>query len=49
MICGEFQISYACGYAFFGDYPKASIMDLLNEADKNMYENKVQIKAGMVR
>ena len=49
MICGEFQISYACGYAFSGDYPKASIMDLLNEADKNMYENKVQIKAGMVR
>lgn len=42
---GEFQISYACGFAFSGDYPKAAIMDLLNEADLRMYEDKARIKA----
>lgn len=30
---GEFQIDYACGFAFSKDYPGASLMDLLNEAD----------------
>ena len=38
---GEFQINYACGYAFSEDYPEASLMDLLNEADLKMYEDKV--------
>ena len=42
---GEFQISYACGYAFSEDYPKVGLLDLLNEADINMYEDKVKIKA----
>ena len=42
---GEFQISYACGYAFSQDYPKASITDLLNEADRKMYEDKIRVKA----
>ena len=41
---GEFQISYACGYAFSEDFPKASISDLLNEADLKMYEDKIRIK-----
>ena len=40
------QINYACGYAFSGDYPEASLLDLLNEADLNMYEDKVQSKQG---
>ena len=41
---GEFQISYACGYAFSEDYPKANIQDLLNEADLKMYEDKAIVK-----
>ena len=41
---GEFQISYACGYAFSGDYPKVAMMDLLNEADLKMYEDKARSK-----
>lgn len=41
---GEFQISYACGVAFSGDYPEATISDLLNEADIKMYEDKQKIK-----
>lgn len=42
---GEVQISYACGYALSEDYPKASITDLLNEADMRMYEEKARIKS----
>ncbi len=41
---GEFQINYACGYAFSDDYPDANISDLLNEADQKMYRNKAKIK-----
>lgn len=41
---GEFQISYACGFAYSEDYPKAGIQDLLNEADLKMYEDKARIK-----
>lgn len=41
---GEFQISYACGYAFSGDYHQVAVMDLLNEADRKMYEDKARIK-----
>ena len=40
----EFQITYACGYAFFQDYPEASLPDLLNEADQKMYEDKIRTK-----
>ena len=43
---GEFQISYACGFALSEDYPEASLADLLNEADINMYEDKIQSKKG---
>ena len=43
--CAEFQISYACGYAFSQDFPKASLTDLLNEADMKMYEDKIRVKA----
>lgn len=42
---GEFQINYACGFAFSADYPGANISDLLNEADIKMYEDKVRTKA----
>lgn len=42
----EFQISYACGYAFSKDYPQISMEDLLNEADKKMYEDKIKSKKG---
>lgn len=41
---GEFQINYACGYAFSKDYPSANIYDLLNEADMKMYEDKIRTK-----
>lgn len=41
---GEFQINYACGYAFSQDYPEASLPDLLNEADQKMYEDKIRTK-----
>ena len=41
---GEFQISYACGYAFSEDYSKVTMTDLLNEADRKMYEDKTKIK-----
>lgn len=41
---GEFQISYACGVAFSGDYPGVSVSDLLNEADQKMYQDKLEIK-----
>ena len=43
---GEFQINYACGYAFSEDYPEASLLDLLNEADIKMYEDKIRSKQG---
>lgn len=42
---GEFQINYACGFAYSEDYPKASITDLLNEADLKMYEDKIRTKS----
>ena len=41
---GEFQISYACGYALSADYHQVTLMDLLNEADRKMYEDKARIK-----
>lgn len=41
---GEFQISYACGFAFSPEYPDASLFDLLNEADIKMYEDKIRSK-----
>ncbi|MDD7729762.1 MAG: GGDEF domain-containing protein, partial [Clostridia bacterium] len=37
---GEFKLSYACGYAFSEDFPFCSVMELLNIADQNMYEDK---------
>lgn len=43
---GEFQISYACGFAFSEDFPDASLLDLLNEADQKMYDDKIKSKAG---
>ena len=43
---GEFQINYACGYAFSDDYPDVNIYDLLNEADIKMYEDKIKSKNG---
>lgn len=41
---GEFQLSYACGYAYSGEHPSSSISDLLNVADQKMYENKAMVK-----
>ena len=41
---GKFRISYACGYAFSGDYQSVTIMDLLNEADSHMYAEKTRAK-----
>lgn len=41
---GEFQINYACGFAYSEDYPEAALLDLLNEADIKMYEDKVESK-----
>ncbi len=37
---GEFQINYA----FSGEYPEASITELLHEADIKMYEDKIRKK-----
>jgi hypothetical protein len=34
----------SCGFAFSGDYPEASISDLLHEADLKMYEDKIRTK-----
>lgn len=42
---GEFQLNFACGYAFSRDFPKLSMTDLLNEADLRMYEDKARIKS----
>ena len=41
---GEFNLSYACGYAFSEDYPSCNRMDLLHEADRKMYEDKQEMK-----
>lgn len=41
---GEFQINYACGFAYSEDYSKITISDLLNEADIKMYEDKIRTK-----
>lgn len=41
---GEFQISYACGYALSEDYPEIGLLELLNQADQNMYDDKVRSK-----
>lgn len=41
---GEVNLSYACGYAYSGDYPSCTMMDLLHEADQRMYEEKQKMK-----
>lgn len=41
---GEFQINYACGYAYSEDYPELTLLDLLNEADQKMYDDKIRTK-----
>lgn len=41
---GEFQINYACGYACSEDYPGLTLLDLLNEADQKMYDDKIRTK-----
>lgn len=41
---GEFQINYACGYAYSEDYPGLTRLDLLNEADQKMYDDKIRTK-----
>ena len=41
---GEFQINYACGYAYSEDYSGLTLLDLLNEADQKMYDNKIRTK-----
>lgn len=41
---GEFQINYACGYAYSEDYPGFTLLDLLNEADQKMYDDKIRTK-----
>lgn len=41
----EYQLSYACGYAYSREYPGCSREVLLNLADKKMYENKEEIKS----
>lgn len=41
---GEFQINYACGYAYSEDYPGLTLLDLLNEADLKMYDDKIRTK-----
>ena len=41
---GEFQINYACGYAYSEDYPGLTLLDLLNEADQKMYDDKIRTK-----
>lgn len=46
---GEFQITYACGVALSEDYPGAGLLDLLNEADVKMYEDKIKSKKGRQR
>ena len=46
---GEFQINYACGFTFSEDYPGAGLLDLLNEADLNMYADKQLTKQGKAR
>ena len=41
---GEFQINYAFGYAYSEDYPGLTLLDLLNEADQKMYDDKIRTK-----
>ncbi|MGN0466971.1 MAG: diguanylate cyclase domain-containing protein [Lachnospiraceae bacterium] len=42
---GAFKLSYACGFAFSGEFPSCSIKELLDIADQRMYENKKKIKS----
>lgn len=38
------DVSYACGWALSTDYKQCTFMTLFNQADQNMYENKVSSK-----
>lgn len=42
---GRVALSYASGWAFFGDCKQCTFVDLFNLADKNMYKNKMTGKA----
>lgn len=45
-----YSISYAVGYAYSNDYKRdITIKDLLEIADKSMYENKVKIKNDYIK
>ena len=39
-INGQFQLKYACGYAYSKEFPSCNMMELLNIADQRMYEDK---------
>lgn len=40
-------ISFAYGYAFSSKYPGKSVKDLMDIADKNMYQNKMEMKRNL--
>lgn len=40
----EYKISYSCGYSSCSDINELSLKDILDVADKNMYEEKSSIK-----
>lgn len=44
-INGQFQLKYACGYAFSKEFPSCNMMELLHIADQRMYEDKKKVKA----
>ena len=39
-INGQFQLKYACGYAYSKEFPSCNMMELLNIADQRRYEDK---------
>lgn len=40
------HLSFACGFAFSQDHNGCTLTTLMDIADKNMYANKAEMKAG---
>ena len=38
------DISYACGFAMSVDYDQCTLRMLFDQADQNMYDNKLMVK-----
>lgn len=45
---GEFQINYACGYAYSEDYSGLTLLDLLNEAKPAAHATSITFSSPLI-